>query len=187
MSSTIQGYVRHAIDGNTLASARVTLDTLGAGAPLRVLTDDAGWFAFRDLNAGHYRISAHGSPAQEVLLDPFSTLTLELSALSIAPAASGIIAGKVIAANTGFPIENASVMLISGAAPAPDIAPITNAAGEFMFAGLATGAWTLRAVSPDGLAASLRVNLSANQATRVTIAIGADETDCVCRQQAQPE
>jgi hypothetical protein len=180
MSSTIQGYVRHQDNGAAMVRARVTLDAYGDGAPISTHTDGAGWFAFRDLLPGRYRISATDSRGEEIELDEFNNVTLELSSSGATAAVGGRIFGKVIASDTGYPIENASVMLVAGFGSAPDIAPMTNSHGEFAFDGLSVGLWTLRVVAASGASAEHQVQVMAGDTALVTIAVRLDNDGCQC-------
>lgn len=205
MSSTVQGYVRRAHETRALANARVKLTYLG-GDDHRQLTrsaqvtatDHDGWFSFRDLDAGSYWVATDGATAQEISVDDFTSVTLELWVTSEGPTpapaqeptieptqdlprvTTASIKGRVISASSGFAVSNASVILLSGPASAPDIAPLTGTTGEFTFYGLAAGAWTLRAIAPDGASKQLRVDVRADDTASVTIAVGSDGDDCRC-------
>jgi uncharacterized GH25 family protein len=205
MSSTVQGYVRLANEKKVSANARVTIKHLGDAGHERAsksvqstTTDGDGWFAFRDVDAGRYLVAAAGARAQEINLEDFTNITLELSIPSgasepayepapepdlspdILGAAAASIRGRVISARNGYAIEDASVMLLSGPGSAPDIAPLTNANGEFSFHGLAAGPWTLRAIAPDGASKQLRVDVRSDDTAIVTLAVDTGERDCLC-------
>ena len=79
-------------------------------------------------------------------------LASPIGLLSQAPAATGVIAGRVVDGTTGQPIAGAAVRI--GRAPAqpgqanpptplPPYGVQTNAEGQFVFPGLAAGAYTL--------------------------------------------
>ena len=63
---------------------------------------------------------------------------------------SATIRGKVSWSGSGQGVSGATVLIVSGPGPAPDIAPITDDEGWFELDGLLPGSWHLRAVSPDG-------------------------------------
>lgn len=201
MSSTVQGYVRGIYDNHVRANARVKITFLGGQDRLLLSpsvkttsTDQQGWFAFRNLDAGSYIVSAEGSNAQRVSVEDFTNVTLELlGASDVAtpseepvpepmphvPSNSGAsIEGRVISANGGFAIENATVMLLSGPGSAPDIAPLTGARGEFSFYDLTVGTWQLRAIAPDGASKQLSVDVRADETAIVVIAVGSDHDRC---------
>jgi Carboxypeptidase regulatory-like domain len=181
MTSTIQGYVRHQHSGAVLAHVRVTLDAYGNGAPIATATDHAGWFAFRELAPGRYRISAMGSRSEQIELEAFNNVTVELATDQMQSSETrGNLFGKVIASDTGYPIENSSVMLVAGFGSAPDIAPMTNSRGEFSFDGLSAGMWTVRVIAPSGASAEHQVHVVASDTALVTIAIRVDGDGCRC-------
>lgn len=207
MSSTVQGYVRRAHDKRVFANVRVKITYLGDGGCVQctrtvqtAVTDRDGWFAFRDIDAGSYVVSADGASAQEITVDDFTSVSAELLVSSGATepaverslepafdanselprATDASVQGRVISARTGYAIENASVMLLSGPGSAPDIAPLTNAKGEFSFHALAEGAWTVRAIAPDGTSKQVRFEVRPSVTAIVTIAIGSDGNNCRC-------
>ena len=61
----------------------------------------------------------------------------------------GKIRGRVVdAAGNGVP--EASVMMIRAPGPVPDIAAVSNADGRFVFSGLSSGTYRLKAIGPNG-------------------------------------
>jgi large repetitive protein len=171
MNATIKGFVSRRIGGLPAAHTAVVLLSARNGAvPERGTTaDQHGWFAFRDLAPGNYRVAVKGGQMQEVRVDPMSSVTLEFMIDGKAPAhqIGSTIAGKVIRMDTGLPVQDASVMIVSGPAPSPDIARITDDSGAFSFSGLAPGEWLLRAIAPTSQSGQRSVYVSA-EATALT-------------------
>lgn len=64
--------------------------------------------------------------------------------------ATGGVRGRVLHEVYATPVPDAAVTVVRGAGPAPDIAPLTDAEGQFAFDGLAAGEWVLRAHGPGG-------------------------------------
>jgi hypothetical protein len=83
----------------------------------------------------------------------------------------GSVDGHVVHAGTGLPVENATVTVVKGAGPVPDIAPVTDSGGWFALDGLPPGEWVLRARGPDDETGQAKVTVLGDVA-RITIAIG---------------
>jgi hypothetical protein len=64
--------------------------------------------------------------------------------------AYGGVIGQVIDSDTGSPVADASVTVVSGPAGAPDIAALSDAKGRFSLPSLSPGRWVLRAMAPGG-------------------------------------
>jgi Carboxypeptidase regulatory-like domain len=180
MTSTIQGFVARTPSGTRAAAARVQLAAPGMRDSVLATADREGWFAFTQLPPGRYRVSTAGARSEEIALDAYSTVTLELAVPEYATHGEGSIVGKVIDAMTGYPIENASVMIVSGPSAAPDIAPLTNTSGGFSLSGLAAGEWLVRAIAPSGSSATQRVQVFANEVAMSTISISDNADICRC-------
>jgi Carboxypeptidase regulatory-like domain len=171
MNSTIRGFVSRRIGGLPAPRASVVLLSAGnCAAPERTTAaDDYGWFAFRDIAPGHYRVAVKGGQVQDVRVDPMSSVTLEFMIDGKAPAhqIGSTIAGKVVRLDNGLPVQDASVMIVSGPAPSPDIARITDEFGAFSFSGLAPGEWLLRAIAPTSQSGQRSIYV-ASEATALT-------------------
>lgn len=61
--------------------------------------------------------------------------------------------GRVVDA-TGAAVTDAVVSVVSGSAPTPEIAVLTDEAGGFSL-GLPAGRYTVRAIAPDGASGSI--------------------------------
>jgi large repetitive protein len=171
MNSTIRGFVSRKIGGLPAArTAVVLLSARNGSIPERTTTTDQhGWFVFGDIAPGSYRVAVKDGQAQDVRVDPMTSVILEFIIDSKAPAhqVGSTIVGKVIRLDTGLPVVDASVMIVSGPASAPDIAQITDETGAFSFSGLAPGEWLLRAVAPTSQSGQRSVYVAA-QATALT-------------------
>jgi Carboxypeptidase regulatory-like domain len=135
------------------------------------------------LPPGPWRIKTTGAAAivVEVLSLATTAVTLALNAhanSTPSPAPypedthTGSITGHVIFADNDMPIPYASVMVLSGAGPAPDIAPLTNTAGRFVLDGLRPGEWTVRVITAQGLRTDARVRVAPGQRAELVVRIG---------------
>jgi uncharacterized protein (DUF2141 family) len=171
MNATIRGFVSRRIGGLPAPHTSVVLlSERNSCAPERgTMADEYGWFVFRDLKPGNYRVAVKDGQMQDVRVDPMSSVTLEFMIDGKAPAnqVGSTIAGKVIRLDTGLPVRDASVMIVSGPAPSPDIARITDESGAFSFSGLAPGEWLLRAIAPTSQSGQRSVYVAA-EATALT-------------------
>jgi uncharacterized GH25 family protein len=84
---------------------------------------------------------------------------------------TGGVQGRVVYAGDGAPVDGATIGIVRGAGPAPDIAPLTDASGRFALDGLPPGAWALRAVGPDGAEGSAEVRVADNAIVDLIIMI----------------
>lgn len=81
----------------------------------------------------------------------------------------GSVLGYVVRAQDGGPVADATVAMVRGPGPAPDIAFITDDAGGFVLRDLPRGKWVLSATSPDGLNRTATVYVFDNALSEVTI------------------
>ncbi len=82
---------------------------------------------------------------------------------------TGSVRGYVVRACGRRPIRDASVVVLGGPAPAPDMSPLTNEDGWFAFDGLAEGQWRLAARGPNSEAGETLVQIYDDSVTEVTI------------------
>ena len=61
-----------------------------------------------------------------------------------------VLQGRVISIDGAGPVANASVAVVDGPAPAPDLAALTDGDGRFALSCLAMGRWRVRAYGPGG-------------------------------------
>ncbi len=113
----------------------------------------------------------------EVRSEPTRGGTLEHQApASRDPVRIGSVRGRVVHGATGMPVSDATIGIIRGAGPAPDIAPMTDAEGRFAMDGLPWGAWTLSAVDRDGQRGQAKVKVWGHAIAEIVIQIGHDAT-----------
>jgi uncharacterized GH25 family protein len=151
-----------------------------AGAPdIAPLTDSAGWFALDGLSPGKWLLRARGPDNEtgEATVPIFNNASTNVTirvggSLYRAPISkTGELEGHVLRARSNLPVENATVTVARGPAPAPGIAPMTDSAGWFAIEGLAPGDWVLRALGPNGETGEATVRISSGALANVTIAI----------------
>lgn len=161
---------------------------------ITAVTDSAGRFTFDDLREGNWTLWVQGSggePLGEATVHVFdnalSEVTIEVGGLrrplrrfvamrpTIAMSLNvpGSVRGRVIRADNGRPVADAAITVVSGAGPAPDIAPVTDGAGWFVFHGLPEGDWVLRALGPSGETGEATVRVAAGSVTEAIIRVAA--------------
>lgn len=84
----------------------------------------------------------------------------------------GSVRGRVVRADNGKPIREATITVVRGAGPAPDIAPLTDRGGWFALDGLPAGDWVLRALGPGGEAGEATVRVSPDSVVEAVIKVG---------------
>ncbi len=193
MHGSIIGQVLSAASGQGLGQVSVELRRVSGSSaqdtpePQHLLSDEHGWFSASHLAPGSWRLETSGSPSAHVEVLPFATCTLTLTIKAQVNQRSlpepgspqtGAITGQVVFAASNMPIPYASVIVLWGAGPAPDIAPMTDTAGRFILDGLSPGEWAVRAISAQGASTDVRVCVSAGQhtAVRIEIAMNADSS-----------
>jgi hypothetical protein len=62
----------------------------------------------------------------------------------------GTLQGRVLHKANGRPVEGATIVVVRGAGPMPDIAQLSGADGRFTLHGLAAGEWLLAAYGSSG-------------------------------------
>lgn len=87
------------------------------------------------------------------------------------PAMTGSVRGRVVRADTGLPVDNATIGILRGAGPAPDIAPLSDADGRFAMDGLPPGEWVIGAIDPDGRRGSVEFRIGKSAVADVVIEI----------------
>jgi uncharacterized GH25 family protein len=188
MAGGVCGYVVRADNEMPLEDATVIVVAGRAGAPAIAPTDSAGWFTFDGLSPGKWVLRARGPNDESgettvpIFDDAFTNVTILVGAAQygapspvserpVTAGRTGSIEGHVIRAQTGRPIENATITVVRGPAPAPDIAPLTDGTGWFALGGLVPGKWVLLATSPDDETGETAVQVSSGGFTNVTIAV----------------
>lgn len=64
--------------------------------------------------------------------------------------AIGSVQGRVVQKGSGAAVDGATIVVVRGAGPLPDIAPMTDSDGRFSLDGLAAGEWVLDAYGTSG-------------------------------------
>jgi len=77
-----------------------------------------------------------------------------------------------VRADNGKPVRDATITIIRGAGPAPDIAPLTDRGGWFALDGLPAGDWVFRAVGPGGEPGEATVEVFPDSLAEVIIKVG---------------
>lgn len=180
-------------DGSPVASATITVvHGDGTLADIAPLTDVAGWFVLEGLMAGKWVLHALGPAGEKgdatvnVFDNAHSEATIEVGAVPVRPprrnsaarTASkmerdmpGSVHGRVEQADGGKPVPDATIAVVKGAGPAPDIAPLTNAQGRFALDGLPAGEWVLAALTPTGETGEVTVRVSRGAVTEAVIRV----------------
>lgn len=185
----VRGRVVRDVSGQPVAGATLSVVS-GEGREPDVLpvTDADGFFALDGLPEGEWLLRAMG-PGQEtgtatvhVFDNSLSDVTIEVAGPARTPRRSGPsnkserpmrgnLRGRVVRSDTGAPIPDATITIVSGAGPAPDIAPVSNASGAFSLDGLPAGQWVLRATAPEGEAGEATVSVKASTVSNVVIQV----------------
>jgi hypothetical protein len=192
MRGSLCGYVVRDDTERPLDRAVVQALAGAAREPRTTLTDKAGWFVLDGLPPGNWLLHAQGPDSETgeasapVFANAFSDVTIRVGASCgdgqvvgvnseskgrVKQMQHGSVNGNVVRAGTGEPVQDASVSVVKGAGPAPDIAPLTNAEGRFILDGLPPGDWTFRARGPDGEMGEAAVRVLAGKAVDMTIVV----------------
>ena len=83
----------------------------------------------------------------------------------------GSVSGQVVLASSDEPVGEATISVIHGAGPAPDLAPVTDSDGSFSLGNLPPGDWRLRACGPAGETGEAQVHVGADTVSTVLIRI----------------
>ncbi len=154
-------------------------------------TDSAGRFAFGELREGEWILWTQGSDGErlgQTTVHVFDNALSEVT-IKVAPGASqqdsparppnnterdmpGSVRGRVVRADNGKPVRDATITIIRGAGPAPDIAPLTDRGGWFALDGLPAGDWVFRAVGPGGEPGEATVEVFPDSLAEVIIKVG---------------
>ncbi len=87
----------------------------------------------------------------------------------------GSVRGYVVRADNGAPVAEATIVVVRGAGPMPDLAPITDMHGFFALDGLPEGNWQFRAQVPSGEVGDVVVRVCDNAASNTTIVVASAE------------
>jgi hypothetical protein len=81
------------------------------------------------------------------------------------------IQGRVVDANDGSPIANASVIIVDGPRPVPDIAALTDEHGSFALGVPVGGKWGLRVFDEFGSEHEVSVKVPQSKELKVALEI----------------
>ncbi len=124
--------------------------------------DTVGWRSDEDSEV-------RSEPTQGGVLEPQTPQSRESVRI-------GSLRGRVVRGTSGIPVPDATIGIIRGAGPAPDIAPMTDSEGRFTMDGLPWGTWHLSAVDRDGQRGHAKVRVWGNAVAEIVIQIGHDTT-----------
>jgi large repetitive protein len=138
--------------GQPVAGPTVIANLLGAGRQASATSDDAGAYRLEGLQEGTYTVVAVAPSAGGVASRRLTVTLSDDQSLDIAfPSAR--IGGVVVDSESKTPLANATVSLAAqgaGVPPGPGQRPVvTDSNGQFSFAGLDEGAYTLSTSRPD--------------------------------------
>jgi Carboxypeptidase regulatory-like domain len=138
------------------------------------LTDAAGWFNLEGLRPGQYAVQvlntdnqAFGEVTVQVFNNATSNVTIEVRDFGMCGSdkinygLTGTLRGRVVYADTGEPVSNASISIVRGSAPAPGVSPLSGSDGEFVFDELTAGEWVLFVLGPGGEIGQATVRMTA--------------------------
>ncbi len=182
MGGSVCGQVVRAAGGAAVpdVSVRVRAGLVGRG-PVRTGPD--GWFFLHRLPAGRGELVVT-TPAGRVETavvyifdDAVSELTIQLREprpggknRRKGRAMTGSIRGRVEEAD-GRPVADASIRVVQGAGPAPDLSPLTDDDGRFVLDDLPAGSWRLAADGPAGQTGEGEVEVTAGATAQVVIVV----------------
>ncbi|HZL37246.1 MAG TPA: FG-GAP-like repeat-containing protein, partial [Tepidisphaeraceae bacterium] len=142
-AASIQGTLANASDESPVANASLTV-TDGAGNTFYANTDATGAFAFNDLPQGTYSVAYNPTNALP-LQQTFTVIAGQtLTGVSLQVQVGGAIAGTVIIANSGAPLEDVPVFAITPAGAELDTRSDVN--GHYSFANLDAGTYQVNVV-----------------------------------------
>jgi len=189
-TGSIEGHIIRSQTREPVENATITVVRGPGPVPdIAPLTDSTGWFALSGLLPGKWVLLARGPDDEtgettvQVLSGGFSNVTIAIASSPHAYGVSnlpnypvnqtrlGSVDGHVVHAGTGLPVENATVTVVQGTGPAPDIAPLTDSGGWFALDGLPSGDWVLAARGPNGETGEATVRVTAGDLAQITIAI----------------
>ena len=198
MPGAVRGRVVGLYDGRAVRGATITVVSGEGNEPdIAPGTDDEGWFALDGLGEGEWLLRALGPGGEtgtatvHVFNNSLTEVTIEVGGLPRAPRRGGggrsqnrtergmlgSVRGRVVRSQDGQPVPDASITVVSGAGPAPDIAPLTNQEGTFSLDGLPPGEWVLRAIGPEGETGEATALVSAGSVADLTLYVNTSDIE----------
>lgn len=187
----VRGRVIDTASGAPIGYATVIVVSGPGPVPDHVfVASSAGWFELDEVPVGDWLLRARtdagatGIASVHVLANTLSKVTITVDGLPATErqrppfepifetegrAMNGRLIGRVVYADDGRPAANATVTILRGAGPAPDIAPTTDRNGSFALDGLPGGSWLLRATGPGGEAGLVQVSVRPGSITDAVI------------------
>lgn len=162
------------------------------------VASSAGWFEIDEVPVGDWLLRARtdagatGIATVRVVANALSKVTVAVNGMPASGRPTlpfepifkteertmiGRLIGRVIYANDGMPVANATVSILRGAGPAPDIAPMTDHNGSFALDDLPAGSWLLRAVGQGGEAGLVQVSVRPGSITDTVIKLAGNADD----------
>lgn len=177
----VRGRVIDTASGAPIGYATVIVVSGPGPVPDHVfVASSAGWFELDEVPVGDWLLRARtdagatGIATVRVVANSLSKVTIAVDGLPATERPSrpfepvfdtegrtmiGRLIGRVVYADDGRPVANATVTILRGAGPAPDIAPTTDRNGSFALDDLPAGSWLLRAIGPGGEAGLVQVSV----------------------------
>ncbi|WP_426107726.1 carboxypeptidase-like regulatory domain-containing protein [Massilia sp. TSP1-1-2] len=84
---------------------------------------------------------------------------------------TGSLQGRVLLKATGAPVDGATIVIVRGAGPFPDMAPLTGSDGHFSLDGLAAGEWVLGAYGVSGEQGQGRASVLPDSVAQIVIQV----------------
>jgi uncharacterized GH25 family protein len=187
----VRGRVVRDINGKAVPGVTIAVVSGEGSEPdVAPVTDAEGWFALDGLPEGEWLLRALGRAGEtgtatvHVFDNALSEVTIEVGGVPPRPqrrgggtrpsnkserSMRGSLRGRVVRKDTGEPVADATITVVSGPGPAPDIAPLTNDDGAFSLDGLPPGDWVLRAMTTEGGTSEGRGRVTAGGVSDMTI------------------
>jgi len=192
LPGSVRGVVVRDFDtGQPVPGARISVVSGEGREPdVHPVTDADGAFALDGLPEGEWLLRALGPGGEtgratvHVFENALSDVTIEIaggaprtprrgggtrSSSRSERGMRGSLQGRVIRGDDGSPIPDATITVMTGPGPAPDIAPVSDDSGVFRLDGLPAGQWTLRAIASDGSRGEAKVSVTAGAVADVII------------------
>jgi hypothetical protein len=168
-TSGIEGWIRHQ-HGMPAAGARVTLTDLRGEVVASTVAGRAGGYRLTGLNVGEYTLvvsSAGAQPNAGTVHVPASGVY----EMNVVLQGNGALRGTVRSANGARPVPDASVSLVDGSGGVV-AAGTTDADGQYMFAEVPPGGYTLIASGHPPVATGVELTGERSEVCDVTLGAG---------------